>query len=359
MRPANRALFTIVFLMSLVLGLLPSVSFAASDDWDIPGGHFFTQTGGGGGLGYAVTDEGGILFWSAFQRFGGVQAVGYPASQRFQWDGFTVQVFQRVVFQWHPDTGTVAFVNTFDRLHDLGKDDWLYTMRQVPRPIQLDEQGKTWDQIVAGRLALLDAAPAIKAKYYDVVGDPIQANGLPTSAVTDMGNHLALRAQRVEFQLWKQDVPWAKAGTVTVALGGDIVKEAGILPDQGALEPTTAPGGQAPAQPSPTPNNPAPAQSSLGPGAPPTIQQPVQTGSCSGNVATLVVDDETAYPLSLSLNGPSSQALTLDPGASTNLQLPPGSYKVTGSMPVPDVPPFSGTWNLSNCPYNSTFFLIQ
>jgi hypothetical protein len=41
------------------------------------------------------------------------------------------------------------------------------------------------------------------------------------------------------FQLWKQDVPWAKAGTVTVALGGDIAKDAGVLPDQAALEPGT------------------------------------------------------------------------------------------------------------------------
>jgi len=71
------------------------------------------------------------------------------------------------------------------------------------------------------------------------VGDPIQSNGLPTSTVTDEGNHWAVRAQRVEFQLWKIDVPWAKAGVVTVALGGDTAKAAGILPDAGALLPGT------------------------------------------------------------------------------------------------------------------------
>ncbi len=63
-----------------------------------------------------------------------------------------------------------------------------------------------------------------------MVGDPIQANGLPVSDVVDMGNHFALRTQRVVFQEWKEDVPWAQRGTVTVALGGDIAKEAGILP---------------------------------------------------------------------------------------------------------------------------------
>lgn len=220
----------------------PSTSVPDKPDWDIPGGHFFTQTGGGNGRGYAVIDDSSAKFWTAFKKLGGVQAVGYPASQRFQWDGFTDQVFQRVIFQWHPETQSVAFVNTFDRLSELGKDNWLFTVRQIPRPIHLDERGKTWDQIVKGRLALLDASPPIRAKYFATVGDPIQANGLPTSAVTDMGNHYALRAQRVEFQLWKVDVPWAKKGTVTVALGGDIAKEAGILPDPAALQPVAAPG---------------------------------------------------------------------------------------------------------------------
>ncbi|MGH2544722.1 MAG: glycosyl hydrolase family 18 protein, partial [Ardenticatenaceae bacterium] len=51
------------------------------------------------------------------------------------------------------------------------------------------------------------------------------------------GNHYALRAQRVVFQLWKEDAPWARQGQVTVALGGDIAKEAGLLPDRAALEP--------------------------------------------------------------------------------------------------------------------------
>src|SRR5439155_24920572 len=89
-------------------------------------------------------------------------------------------------------------------------------------------------------LAVMDGYPAIKAKYSSVVGDPVQANGLPMSDVTDMGNVLVLRAQRVVFQQWKVEVPWARAGEVTVALGGDIAKEAGILPDAAALQPVAA-----------------------------------------------------------------------------------------------------------------------
>jgi hypothetical protein len=95
----------------------------------------------------------------------------------------------------------------------------------------------------------MDAYPAIRAKYFAALGDPIQANGLPVSDVVDQGNHFALRAQRVVFQLWKQDVPWAKAGEVTVALGGDIAKEAGALPDPAALQPTAPPAAGAAPEP--------------------------------------------------------------------------------------------------------------
>jgi hypothetical protein len=44
------------------------------------------------------------------------------------------------------------------------------------------------------------------------------------------------------LQQWKQDVPWARAGEVTGALGGDIAKEAGVLPDPEALKPTCVSG---------------------------------------------------------------------------------------------------------------------
>ncbi|HLH73155.1 MAG TPA: hypothetical protein VKX96_07710 [Chloroflexota bacterium] len=219
----------------------PAQSASSAPDWNIPNGHFFTQTGGGKGLGYAVVDDEQAKFWSEFNRLGGVQAVGYPASQRFQWDGFTVQVFQRVIFQWHPETAQVAFVNVFDRLHDLGKDDFLSQTKSIPPPKAWNETGQAWGTIVQNRLATLDTHPAIKKAYQAAVGDPVQANGLPTSDVVDEGAFYALRAQRVVFQEWKQDEPWAKKGEVTVALGGDIAKEAGILPDPSALQPTLAP----------------------------------------------------------------------------------------------------------------------
>jgi N-acetylmuramoyl-L-alanine amidase len=207
----------------------------------VAGGWFYTQAGGGGGRGYAVTDEGGVRFWSELRRLGGVQAVGYPASQRFRWDGFTVQVFQRVVFQWRPEAGAVAFVNVFDRLHELGRDEQLRRARQTPPPRAFAEAGLPFERVAAGRLAVLDGHPALRAAYHGAVGDPVQANGLPVSDVVDFGDVLVLRCQRVVLQQWKVDVPWARAGQVTVALGGDIAKEMGILPDQEALLPQPRP----------------------------------------------------------------------------------------------------------------------
>ncbi|MEK7217231.1 MAG: M15 family metallopeptidase, partial [Chloroflexota bacterium] len=78
--------------------------------------------------------------------------------------------------------------------------------------------------------SLLNDNPAIRSAYLSVAGDPVALNGLPTSRVQDMGANFTLRAQRVVYQQWKVDVPWAARGEVTVALGGSIAAEAGLLP---------------------------------------------------------------------------------------------------------------------------------
>src|SRR5262245_23013395 len=236
-RPIPAAPLLLAALVLLAAVPRPTPALAARSDWPVAGGWFYTQRGDAPGRGFAVTDEGGVLFWSALRRLGGVQAVGYPISRRFEWDGFTVQAFQRVVFQWRPESSTVAFVNVFDRLHDLGHDDWLLAARQTPR------QDPSLPADPEARLALLDAYPALKAAYFAAPGDPIQANGLPTAAPEDVGNHVALRAQRVVLQLWKEDVPWARRGDVTVALGGEIALELGLFPPAAvaAAAPSAAP----------------------------------------------------------------------------------------------------------------------
>ena len=267
-----KRLVSLLLALSFLLLSFPRFPIsAAGEDYDIPSGHFFTQTSSGG-KGYSVVDDDAARFWSEFQRLGGVQAVGSPVSRRFLWSGFVSQVMQRVVFQWRPDVGQVYFVNVFDLFTQAGQDGSLEVTRQVPRPLPADfDGGKDFAQVMQDRLALLDENPAIRDKYYSIVGDPVTMNGLPTSRVTDMGNHYALRTQRVLFQQWKQDVPWAAAGQVTVALGGSIAAELGIFPAD-VLRPETIPGeAQGPltvvplpgATPTPTPT-PAPRQTPLG-----------------------------------------------------------------------------------------------
>jgi hypothetical protein len=219
-----------VLCLALLLALLAPTARAAELDRAVPAGRWYSQTARPGELGFALVDDEQARFWTEFQRLGGIAALGYPVSRRFRMDGFVIQATQRVLMQWRPESGSVAFVNVFDRLHDLGHDDWLLAARQTPRPGGFDDRGKGWDEVVRTRLAPLDERPAIRAAYFAAVGDPVQANGLPTSPPTDMGNHRALRAQRVVFQEWKEDVPWAKKGQVTVALGGDIAKELGLVP---------------------------------------------------------------------------------------------------------------------------------
>jgi uncharacterized protein YkwD len=203
---------------------------AAPLDKPVANGYFFTQTAGrDGSAGFRVTDEGGVRFWSEFQRLGGVAALGYPVSRRFEKDGFVVQAMQKGVLQWRPDSGQAWLTNVFDEMHRAGKDKFLAEVRQTPAPLPDDwDKGKSWDQTVKTRLALLDTNPAIRDRYFSVA-DPMTFFGLPTSPVTDQGNHYAVRLQRAVIQQWKQDVPWAKAGETTVANGADIAKEAGLF----------------------------------------------------------------------------------------------------------------------------------
>lgn len=215
----------------IALLLMPTGASAAPPDFDVPSGHFFTQAGSGdGNLGFTVVDDGQARFWSEFKRLGGVAGVGYPISHRFTWNGFVVQAMQKGVMQWRPEVGRAYFVNVFDEMSTAGKDDWLLAVRSTPRPLGAEfDAGKNWNEIVSSRLALLNANSAIKARYH-AVADPMNLYGLPTSPVVDNGNHYAIRLQRALIQQWKVAVPWATAGQVTLANGGDVGKEAGLFP---------------------------------------------------------------------------------------------------------------------------------
>jgi hypothetical protein len=211
-------------LLALALWLLAATPAAAEEDFAIPSGRVFPQSGG-----FAITDEGSIPLWREFQRLGGVKALGYPISGRYQVDGFVAQAMQKGIVQWRPDQGQAVLTNVLDDLSRVGRDDWLLAFRQTPRPAVFPaEAGKSFEEVVRIRQAALETRPAMRSAYF-AAANPVLQYGLPTSQIADMGNHYAIRLQRAVIQEWKQDVPWARAGEVTVANAGELAREAGLL----------------------------------------------------------------------------------------------------------------------------------
>lgn len=211
-RPSALALHASILLAILAIALAAPVR-AQEVDYPIPGGRFFTQTGGDSpdpGDGYAVVDDAEARFWTAFEEFGGVAEVGYPVSRRFIWDGFVTQVMQKAVFQWRPDERATAFVNVFDDLHRLGFDGRLDD-ELVPEQEQFNEAGLSWPQVLEQRIALLDEEPLLRRVYLGS-GDYLRHFGLPTSQVRNYPGLRAIRLQRAVLQLWLDDFPWARAG---------------------------------------------------------------------------------------------------------------------------------------------------
>lgn len=223
----GRALVVLCFALSSFLPL--TAHAAAPPEYETVGGYFFGQASGEEGTGFNISDADNLGFWTTFREMGGAEQLGFPVSRRFVWDGRPTQVFQRAVLQYEPLEKRVVAINVLDVLHQTGRDIWLKTVRSVPPHVAMpDERGKSWDEIVAGRLALLDAQPALRDAYF-AAPDPMTVYGLPTSGVEDFGNHYAIRLQRAVFQLWKEDVPWAPAGAVTPALIGEIARDAGLF----------------------------------------------------------------------------------------------------------------------------------
>ncbi|HEY3111153.1 MAG TPA: hypothetical protein VGL23_20515 [Chloroflexota bacterium] len=74
-------------------------------DYEVPYGRFFSQAGSKDGLsGFQVVDKDGIPLFSEFRRLGGVEALGYPVSRRFDLSaGQAAQWFQRGFLRWSPD----------------------------------------------------------------------------------------------------------------------------------------------------------------------------------------------------------------------------------------------------------------
>ncbi len=201
-------------------------------DYQVVNGHYFTQASGDpdGDAGFRITDENGVNFASEFERLGGVAALGYPISRRFEWDGLTTQATQKAVLQWHPAANRATPVNLLDAFADAGLDSWLEQHAQVP-PQQLfhDETELIFEEVVAARLAYLDGYPALRQAYF-AAPDHLERYGLPTAPIAELDSVRVLRTQRAVLQEWRTWTSGAQPGQVTVLDVGALAAAGGLIP---------------------------------------------------------------------------------------------------------------------------------
>ena len=250
----------------LALGALTVISVSAqAPDEPVDGGWFFSQAGPGEGLGFSVTDADEIPFWTEFEKAGGVAQLGYPVSRRWRDGPFTLQAFQKAIFQWQPGRG-VFRLNIFDELSRAGLDDALLSQSIIPKPRAFPaDDGQPFSVVMANHLVLLDENEAIKAVWY---GNPawLDDYGLPL-AYQDFGGVRVLRAQRAVLQQWMIETDFASPGQVVTANGGDHYKDAGLIPAE-ATTPHAAGDAVATVIVTPAPSPDPPAEPEPGPAVP-------------------------------------------------------------------------------------------
>lgn len=206
---------SIVILSVLALLALPATGAASSPaSFPLHQGFFYTQTGGGEGLGYSVVDAPDARFWTAFQNLGGPELLGYPISQPWREAPFVYQAFQRGVLQAGPD-GQIRPTNIYDVLSAAGHDPWLLDFKGVPPGTMLPA-----DAGPLARLEALAAAPEI-TDFWQTAPNALNRFGLPLG-YAPAANGGVLRAQRAVLRL--QD------GVVLLAPAGDHFKQAGMIP---------------------------------------------------------------------------------------------------------------------------------
>ena len=197
-----------------IVALSATGSAAGPASFPLHEGYFFTQTGDGEGLGYAIRDETGAGLWTAFQDLGGHEVLGYPVSQPWREGPFAFQAFQRALLQAAPD-GQVRPANIYDLLSAAGHDAWLETVKGVPPASFLPPD--------AGPLARMEAlavAPEIQGFWRDAP-NALSRFGLPLGYASSAEGGV-LRAQRAVLRLHE--------GVVRLAPAGDHFKQAGMIP---------------------------------------------------------------------------------------------------------------------------------
>jgi hypothetical protein len=92
--------------------------------------------------------------------------------------------------------------------------------------------------------------------------------------------------------------------------------------------------------------------------APPTAE-PAPTSSGMSGHTVLRIQNSTGYELSVYYEGQVSKTLTLSPGATQEVELAPGSFRVGGRVAAPNVVPFYGVETYANSTRYSVEFYLK
>lgn len=233
-------------------------------DWDVPEGHFYSQTAppeAPAGTGFVVADADGVGFWRDYQALGGPGTLGYPLSTRYEADGITYQAFQAGLLRWDADAGRTELAPVFARLAELNAEDWAAAQGIPTAAPQLREA----PQLPFDARAPWLTNPTLRDAYVALGGaDDSGLLGLPMSEPQRFGPYLAQRFEGGVLQLWLEDLPQQPdPGTISLIQSGDLLKAAGLIPEAALVpQPAPAPAPQvavpvAPAVAAPAPAAPA------------------------------------------------------------------------------------------------------
>ncbi|HEU5316300.1 MAG TPA: hypothetical protein VFX49_09340, partial [Chloroflexota bacterium] len=208
-------------------------------DWDVPGGHFYTQTaprGAADDAGYVVSDADGLTFWRDYKALGGPTQLGFPVSGRWESEGETFQATEAALLHW--DQGAARVYPVFRLFTQYGMDDWLEAQGVPPASPELAANP---DLPVWTRQSWL-TNPALRAAYWSAFEvDGPRRYGLPMSEPVRMGPYLAQRFERAVLQLWLDHVPgMPEPGSIVLVQVADLLRRAEMIPSS-ALAPQTPP----------------------------------------------------------------------------------------------------------------------